>query len=108
MPTAVPRPHVGVSSSWKRWRKKRSGASRNDFVSCKDYNIIWFTENCLSNVLRLEVFTEDAERAGAPSSRSSSARRSPRAEREPNRASSCSPRAWVARPQRSRAGDDDA
>jgi hypothetical protein len=30
----------------------------------KDYNIIWFTENCLSNALRLEIFVRDAERAG--------------------------------------------
>ena len=30
----------------------------------KDYNIIWFTETCLSNALRLEVFIHDAERAG--------------------------------------------
>lgn len=30
----------------------------------KDYNIIWFTEVCLSNVLRLETYVEDAERAG--------------------------------------------
>lgn len=30
----------------------------------KDYNIIWFTEQCLSNVLRLEGYIEDAERAG--------------------------------------------
>jgi len=30
----------------------------------KDYNIIWFTERCLSNVLRLELFIKDAERAG--------------------------------------------
>jgi hypothetical protein len=30
----------------------------------KDYNIIWFTENCLSNVLRLELYIRDAERAG--------------------------------------------
>jgi hypothetical protein len=30
----------------------------------KDYNIIWFTEQCLSNVLRLEQYTEDADRAG--------------------------------------------
>jgi hypothetical protein len=29
----------------------------------KDYNIIWFTEACLSNVLRLETYIEDAERA---------------------------------------------
>ena len=30
----------------------------------KDYNIIWFTEQCLSNVLRLETYIQDAERAG--------------------------------------------
>jgi hypothetical protein len=30
----------------------------------KDYNIIWFTEQCLSNVLRLETYREDAERDG--------------------------------------------
>jgi hypothetical protein len=30
----------------------------------KDYNIIWFTEQCLSNVLRLETYAQDAEREG--------------------------------------------
>jgi hypothetical protein len=30
----------------------------------KDYNIIWFTEVCLSNVLRLEQYISDAERDG--------------------------------------------
>jgi hypothetical protein len=30
----------------------------------KDYNLIWFTEKCLSNVLRLEVYIKDAERNG--------------------------------------------
>lgn len=30
----------------------------------KDYNIVWFVENCLSNVLRLETYIEDAEREG--------------------------------------------
>ncbi len=30
----------------------------------KDYNIIWFVEQCLSNVLRLETYIQDAERAG--------------------------------------------
>lgn len=28
----------------------------------KDYNIIWFTEQCLSNTLRLELYVQDAER----------------------------------------------
>jgi len=30
----------------------------------KDYNIIWFTEQCLSNVLRMEQYAADADRAG--------------------------------------------
>jgi len=30
----------------------------------KDYNIIWFTEVCLSNVLRLETYIRDADRDG--------------------------------------------
>ena len=30
----------------------------------KTYNIIWFTEACLDNVLRLETYIQDAERDG--------------------------------------------
>jgi rubrerythrin len=30
----------------------------------KDFNIIWFTEQCLSNALRLEIYSKDAEREG--------------------------------------------
>jgi hypothetical protein len=30
----------------------------------KDYNLIWFTEACLSNALRMEVYAQDAEREG--------------------------------------------
>ena len=30
----------------------------------KDYNIIWFTEACMSNALRMETYIKDAERAG--------------------------------------------
>lgn len=30
----------------------------------KNYNIIWFTQACLDNVLRLETYVQDAERAG--------------------------------------------
>jgi hypothetical protein len=30
----------------------------------KDYNVIWFTEQCLSNALRLESYIQDAERDG--------------------------------------------
>ena len=28
----------------------------------KDYNVIWFVEQCLSNTLRLEQYVQDAER----------------------------------------------
>jgi hypothetical protein len=30
----------------------------------KDYNIIWFVEQCLDNTLRLETYIHDAERDG--------------------------------------------
>lgn len=30
----------------------------------KDYNLIWYTEACLSNTLRMETYSQDAERAG--------------------------------------------
>ena len=30
----------------------------------KDYNVIWFTEQCLSNVLRLDTYIQDAARDG--------------------------------------------
>ena len=30
----------------------------------KDYNIVWFVEQCLSNTLRLQTFIDDAERHG--------------------------------------------
>jgi hypothetical protein len=30
----------------------------------KDYNLIWFTEQCLSNALRLENDVQDADRDG--------------------------------------------
>ncbi len=30
----------------------------------KDYNLIWLTEQCLSNALRLETYVQDADRNG--------------------------------------------
>jgi hypothetical protein len=30
----------------------------------KDYNLLWYTETCLSNALRLETYIQDAERDG--------------------------------------------
>jgi hypothetical protein len=30
----------------------------------KDYNLVWFLQRCLSNVLRLEIYVQDAERTG--------------------------------------------
>lgn len=28
----------------------------------KDYNLVWYTEACLSNALRLETYIQDAEK----------------------------------------------
>jgi hypothetical protein len=30
----------------------------------KDYNLLWFVEQCLSNTLRMEQYAQDAERDG--------------------------------------------
>jgi hypothetical protein len=30
----------------------------------KDYNLLWFTEQCLSNALRMEEYAQDADRDG--------------------------------------------
>jgi hypothetical protein len=30
----------------------------------KDYDVIWFVEKCLDNVLKMETFAQDAERDG--------------------------------------------
>jgi hypothetical protein len=30
----------------------------------KDYNLIWFTQACLDNALRMEAYVQDAERDG--------------------------------------------
>ena len=30
----------------------------------KNYNLLWYTEACLSNALRLEQYVQDAERDG--------------------------------------------
>jgi hypothetical protein len=30
----------------------------------KDYNLVWFVQQCLSNVLRLEIYAQDADRTG--------------------------------------------
>lgn len=30
----------------------------------KNYNLIWFTEQCLSNALRMETYIADAQRDG--------------------------------------------
>jgi len=41
-----------------------SGTETGQVTGTKDagYNIIWFTEQCLSNALRLETYIQDAER----------------------------------------------
>lgn len=33
-------------------------------TSDKNYDLIWFTESCLDNALRLDTYIEDARRAG--------------------------------------------
>ena len=42
-------------------------ATEAGHITCtrdKDYDIIWFVEQCLSNALRLDTYIADADRAG--------------------------------------------
>ena len=39
-------------------------SGRTTGTADKDYNLIWFTEQCLSNALRLETYVQDADRDG--------------------------------------------
>jgi hypothetical protein len=41
-----------------------SSSETGQVTGTQDKNIIWFTEQCLSNALRLETYVQDAERAG--------------------------------------------
>jgi hypothetical protein len=66
-----------------------SETDRSPAPKDKDYDIIWFTEVCLSNTLRLETYIQDAEREGDTELARSSARRRPRAVRAPDKVSSC-------------------
>jgi len=62
----------------------------------KDYNIIWFTEQCLSNVLRLETYVQDAERDGDNELAEFFRRARARAARAPSRARRCCAAVWPA------------
>ena len=33
-------------------------------TSDKDYNLLWYTQACLDNAMRLDLYIQDAERAG--------------------------------------------
>ena len=53
------------------------------------HDIIWFTEACLSNVLRLETYIETPPLLAMMNSLTSSAEHSTRAARVPRRGRSC-------------------
>lgn len=43
-----------------------AGTETGDVTGTRDkhYDLIWYTEACLSNALRMETYIRDAERAG--------------------------------------------
>jgi hypothetical protein len=51
-----------MTSATLETQDKETGAVTG--TADKDYNIVWFLQQCLSNVLRLEIYIQDAERAG--------------------------------------------
>jgi hypothetical protein len=58
----------GYERGGDREREKRKGGTHArgggevTGTKDKDYNIVWFVEQCLSNTLRLETYAKDAER----------------------------------------------
>src|SRR5439155_19497778 len=54
------RPTVMTSATLETQNTETGGVTG---TADKDYNIIWFLQQCLSNVLRLEIYIHDAERA---------------------------------------------
>jgi hypothetical protein len=62
----------------------------------KDYNIIWFTEACLSNAFGWRATSRMPSATATPSWPTSSAEPRPRAARAPSRASSCCGSVWGA------------
>lgn len=55
----------------------------------KDYNVIWFTEQCLNNALRLENCVQDAERDGDDDLATFFRKAQADSARAPKRASGC-------------------
>src|SRR5215217_975200 len=58
---------VGNGVSTNRGRSSMTAQSESGQVTGtkdKDYNLLWFTEQCLSNALRMEEYAQDAERDG--------------------------------------------
>ena len=45
-------------------RSRRCEGGQVTGTKDKDYNIIWFVEQCLDDALRLETYINDAERDG--------------------------------------------
>jgi hypothetical protein len=63
------KPQVDTDRDERKERRQRMSAQTHETgditgTADKDYNIIWFTEQCLSNVLRLETYIHDADRQG--------------------------------------------
>jgi hypothetical protein len=54
----------GVAIARKERNMATAEAGNITGTQDKDYNLVWFVEQCLSNVARLETYAEDAERAG--------------------------------------------
>jgi len=90
---------VGTTSSLGgRHDQRRQRDRRCHRTKDKDYNLIWFTEACLSNALRLETYIQDAERDGDNELADLFRRAQGRAARGPSQASNYSPAGSAAEP----------
>jgi hypothetical protein len=78
-----------MNPSWEAQMTSSGETGQVTGTKDKDYNIIWFTEACLSNALRLETYIQDAEREGDSELAEFFRRARQRVARALSRASSC-------------------
>ena len=62
----------------------------------KDYDILWFTEACLSDALRLETYIQDAEREGDTELATFFRKAQAESRKAPSKARSCCAGGWAA------------
>jgi hypothetical protein len=61
---AVPAPVTVVADARSNGMTSSTETGNVTGTKDKDYNLVWYTQACLENALRLETYIQDAERDG--------------------------------------------